>query len=64
MEKTLAISRLLASQMDSLVEEIQRQLTVNAAELTGKVNRANYGQAVSYVLYITTAIMGVKRLHV
>ena len=60
LEKTLDVSRLLASEMDSLVGEIQRQLSVNAAALTSTVNRANYGQAVAYVLYILTAIMGVR----
>ena len=59
LDNTLAISHLLASEMDALVAEIQRQLSVNAASLSGKINKSNYGQAVSYVMYVTTAIMGV-----
>ena len=60
LDNTLAISHLLASEMDALVAEIQRQLSVNAASLSGKINKSNYGQAVSYVMYVTTAIMGVR----
>ena len=46
--------------MESLVGEIQSQLSVNAAALTSKVNRLNYGQTVGYVLYTILAIMGVR----
>ena len=60
LDNTLAISHLLASEMEALVAEIQRQLSVNAASLSGKINKSNYGQAVSYVMYVTTAIMGVR----
>ena len=61
LDNKLAISHLLASEMDALVAEIQRQLSVNAASLSGKINKSNYGQAVSYVMYVTTAIMGVRQ---
>ena len=61
LDNTLATSHLLASEMDAMVAEIQRQLSVNAASLSGKINKSNYGQAVSYVMYVTTAIMGVRQ---
>ena len=60
MEKKLAISRKLASEMEYLEGEIQRQLSLNAVELTNNINRSNYAQTLSALLYIATNLMGVR----
>ena len=57
----MAISRRLASEMEFLEGEIQRQLSVNAVALTDKVKRFNYGATISALLYIMIYIMGVRQ---
>ena len=60
-ENKLAISRRIASEMEFLEGEIQRQLSINAIALTNKVKRSNYGQTVMALLYIMINIMGVRQ---
>ena len=60
LKNALAISRRLSSEMESLLGEIQRQLSVNAITLTNNGKRFNYGQTIMAILYIMTYLMGVS----
>ena len=60
LKNALAISKRLSSEMESLLGEIQRQLSVNAITLTNNGKRFNYGQTVMAILYIMTYLMGVS----
>ena len=57
----LGISRRIASEMEFLEGEIQRQLSINAIALTNKIKRSNYGQTIMALLYIMINIMGVRQ---
>ena len=46
--------------MESLLGDIQRQLSVNAMAITSKGRRYNYGQRIMVLLYILTYIMNVR----
>ena len=61
LENKLAISRRIASEMEFLEGEIQRQLSINAIALTNKIKRSNYGQTIMALLYIMINIMGVRK---
>ena len=61
LENKLAISRRIASEMEFLEGEIQRQLSINAIALTNKIKRSNYGQTIMALLYIMINIMGVRQ---
>ena len=60
LENKLAISRRIASEMEFLEGEIQRQLSINSFALTNKIKRSNYGQTIMALLYIMINIMGVR----
>ena len=59
-ENTLAISKKLSSEMESLLGDIQRQLSVNAVAIRTKGRRFNYGQTIMVILYIMTYIFTVS----
>ena len=60
LENTLVVSRKLASEMESLSGEIQRQLSINAVALTDQVKLFNYRKTISSLLYIMYYFTGVR----